>query len=164
MNKGVLAIFGYTSDSSAYTLKTYANLYKYPFITMSSPSNKIYEQLERKTLVNDENNDGYLNQEITNETQSINNDEETVSEIKSEKDDIGHYKTLNINEEEILEADEYQINMAPDMIPLLVSLLKYNRWKSVFYLYNYQGGLKIIYYVGYLEFAVGDKIAKSSTC
>lgn len=39
----------------------------------------------------------------------------------------------------------YQFFMHPDLVPLLISLTKYHRWKSVYYLYNNQEG-NLIYY------------------
>ena len=138
MGNGVLAIFGYTSASSSYTLQTYSNLYKYPFISMSSPTYKFYEQLGGKKNSKEENE--FFSDEMENQSQFKNDEDEIVSVSNDESSELSRLTNLNNRDESGLEVEEYQINMAPDMIPILVSLLKYNRWKRVYYLYNYQEG------------------------
>jgi hypothetical protein len=34
----------------------------------------------------------------------------------------------------------FQITIHPDMVPVLVSLIKYSRWKSIYYIYNHEEG------------------------
>ncbi len=129
MEKGVLGIFGYTAASSAYTLKTFANLYRVPFISLSPPISKYHNKMERKF------EDSYEEIESSNEPQS---------EIESSKRDADS-KLIEASElttnTESSNIEEYQLNMYPDMIPLLVSLIKYNRWKTMYYFYNYEEGL-----------------------
>lgn len=130
MERGVLAVFGYTSASSAYTIKTYTNLYKLPFISLSHP---IYKY--RETLPNRFNNfDLRSADEANNEIGSVYNPEFEDTDEKPPLD------TGYLFEDKNNLSPDYQINMFPDMVPLLVSLIKYNRWKSVYYVYNHEEG------------------------
>ena len=142
MGKGVLAIFGFTGAESAHTLKTYANLYKFPFISLSPPTNNRYEQLRKKNSVISEHENEYQLDERRREVESVIENETENNRDTLNVNDISDQRNSNNLESSInSEVEDYQINMFPDMIPLLVSLLKYNRWKSVYYFYNYQEGV-----------------------
>ena len=112
MNKGVLAIFGFSTGSSAYTLDAYANLYKVPFISLSEPIDKKIQNFKTE---NADSNHEQLNQKKN----SRKRDKDFNEEYEEDASDFSTDDILN----------EYQINMFPDIVPLLVSLIKYNRWK-----------------------------------
>ena len=142
MEKGVLGIFGFTGAASAHTLKTYANLYKYPFISISPPTNNRYEQIRKKKSVFNEFENEFQEDErqlnsrdVENAVENENNYDPSNSKEMAAQKNSNFFESTNNSE-----VEDYQVNMFPDMIPLLVSLLKYNRWKSVYYFYNYQEG------------------------
>ena len=145
MENGVLAIFGFTGASSAHTLKTYANLYKFPFISISPPTHNHYEQAKKKNS----NFDEYEADE-RQEDEGLRDTENAIGKEKSNDTSDKNMNVDNKNSNNIegsngVEVEDYQVNLFPDMIPLLVSLLKYNRWKSVYYFYNnHEGSLEII--------------------
>ena len=133
MNKGVLATLGFTNGLSAYTLETYSNLYEVPFFTLSQP-NKKYNKIVRKIShpVNGEENLQFKQKKSLRKRQDEFNEEyeeDTSDTVNSE------------------DPNEYQISMYPDITPLLISLLKYNRWKTVYYIYNHPEGI-------YFEFQI----------
>jgi len=126
MNKGVLAALGFTNGLSAYTLETYYNLYEVPFFSLSPPNKKYNKIITRKTASTSEYENLQFNQKKSfkrREDEFYEEYEEDLNEIVSNED-----------------PKEYQINMYPDITPLLISLLKYNRWKTVYYIYNYNEG------------------------
>ena len=104
MKRGVVALLVHASSTAAYTVRTYANLYKLPFISLSHPIYKFENE----------------NKQDDNEDDVLTDDESTEKASNSD--------------------DQYVINMHPDMVPLLVALMKYNRWKSVYYVYNHEDG------------------------
>lgn len=116
MSKGVLAIFGQTSFSSAKTIESYANQYNLPFININHPKN----------IFNPEN-------EEKNTNINYNHFKPTASE---------NLKSNSIKNDKINQV--YQMFMHPNLVPLLISLTKYHRWKNVYYLYNnHEGELNI---------------------
>jgi alpha-glucosidase (family GH31 glycosyl hydrolase) len=144
MENGVLVIFGFTGVSSAHTLKTYANLYKFPFISISPPTNNHYEQTKKKNSnFNEYEADERQEDEALRDTENATEKENNYD--ASNKNIVDNKNSNNIEGSNNVEVEDYQVNLFPDMIPLLVSLLKYNRWKSVYYFYNnHEGLLKII--------------------
>lgn len=140
MSRGVLAIFGYTSASAAEAIKSYADFYQVPYISLTSA---VY----KKSLANDDSEDSDFHSimtensyESSNNTSLNENDQITIKsndEIDDELDDEITTQSINKN----VHLKNFQINMHPDIIPLLVSLIKYNRWKTIFYLYNNDEGL-----------------------
>lgn len=110
MSKGVLAVFGQTSFSSAKTIESYADRYNLPFININHPKN-------------------ILNQ----------NDKETITDF-----DYDQFKSSESENLKSISYDKkkqaYQMFMHPNLVPLLISLTKYHRWKNVYYLYNNQEG------------------------
>lgn len=128
MERGVLAIFGGINQDSAKSIKSFVNYYNIPFITWNNPSYKT--------------SDKYLDD---------NDNEFEMSEIKSlseseDYDDINYniereakIKQAKLQEKEGLR--NYLINMHPEMSSLLVSIIKYNRHKTIYYLYDHIGAL-----------------------
>ena len=55
-------------------------------------------------------------------------------EIKS-VDDLKKYNEVNS------QSKNFQIHMHPDMVPMLISLIKYNRWQIIYYVYNHDEAL-----------------------
>lgn len=113
MSKGVLAIFGQTTLASSESIRSFSNLYKIPFISLSHP---VYTKndIENQKISAD------FNDPVISDSSSISKENSTQNESKK--------------------SENFQINMHPDMVPLLVSLVKYNRWKSVYYIYNHAEG------------------------
>ena len=132
LEKGVLAIFGYTTALSAHALKTYVNLYKVPFISLSPPVSKYIKKTEVKDAIVDDE----IGFEFSNEVQMHSQIVKRSVHFESNSD---IFDRSNRGTDEA-----YQLNMFPDMIPLLVSLIKYNRWKTMYYFYNYEEGLDIV--------------------
>ncbi len=134
MSRGVVVIIGFTSSQTSATLKTYTNFHKIPFINLKSPVIN-YEETS-----NDEKREEI--DEIFRFTQNSNTDLQDIEEgnsdiqsttpkaLKQSKNEVKR------NEADRQLEDNFQINAQPDMVPLLISLIKYSRWEKVHYLYN----------------------------
>lgn len=55
-------------------------------------------------------------------------------EIKS-VEDLKKYNEMNS------QSKNFQVHMHPDMVPMLISLIKYNRWQIIYYVYNHDEAL-----------------------
>jgi hypothetical protein len=126
MNKGVLATLGFSNGLSAYTLETYSNLYEVPIILLSPP-NKKHNKYSPKQLTYD-----------TVENENLQFIPKKKFQRREEFDE--EYEEEAVENVADKFTNEFQINMYPDITPLLISLLKYNRWKTVYYIYNYPEG------------------------
>jgi hypothetical protein len=132
MSRGVLVIIGFTSSQTANTIKTYTNFHHIPFISLSPPIIDYQPQ-----NINDEIDDEQdFNIDFQDIESGLTQTELMTSTpiIKEEK-----IKKYEKDTEKSLE-NNYQINAQPDMVPLLISLVKYNRWKRVYYVYNHPEG------------------------
>ena len=133
MKKGVLALFGFSTAPSTYTLRSYANLYQIPVFSLSHQPSKYDEIIKNELVIETEN-------ELQN-SPKIETSKKSTYRIKKNADEYEYTDIAETPVEEIIE--EFQVNMFPDMIPLLVSLMKYNRWKMVYYIYNHEEGIQI---------------------
>jgi len=129
MERGVLAIFGGVSQASAKTIKSFVNYYNIPFITWNNPSYKASEHYL------DDNDNEY---EANNPTQDEEKDSDEYNE--SEYYVVEPPETTN---KPVVKAPEkenkinYLLNMHPELSSVLVSIIKYNRHKTVYYLYDH---------------------------
>lgn len=130
MEKGVLAIFAQTSSASSVSLKSFTNSYEMPFFSMSHP----YHEVEKMPDLLSTDDDS----SVSTVTKSLpeNND----SEDDQDDDSTSPEPTKAPIDDKQQELNNFQLNMYPDMVPLLVSLIKYNRWKTIYYVYNYDEG------------------------
>lgn len=126
MSRGVLAIFGPVIPESYNTLKTFSNSFHIPYITWDSP---IYEDEEPLQTENDV-------------------DDSTEDEIRT-KDEFVKKKIDVDNDDDNSEYDElltgsdisnFQLFLYPDISPMLIELIKQNRWKTLYYIYNHERG------------------------
>lgn len=122
MERGVLAIFGGISEKSVKAVQSFVNYHQIPFITWNNPS---YEDLERE---NDYDVYSY-NVEYNKDPIIFRNDEFDYQE-----------QTGNAIKQQTFNNTNYLINMHPDISAVLVSLIKYNRHKTIYYLYNHEAG------------------------
>ncbi|CAF0748574.1 unnamed protein product [Brachionus calyciflorus] len=121
MSKGILAIFGQTSHSLTEAIKSYTNRYKIPFISITHPRHKLDDKIQNSNQFNldlVQNENKLSSSENSDLNNSIKNDQEIINNTQN-----------------------FQIKMHPDMVPLLVSLIKYHQWKSIYYLYNNEEAL-----------------------
>lgn len=128
MSKGVLAVFAQTNTAASDALKSFTNSYQMPFITVTHP---IHEY-----AYSDENQ-----RERASENHSpsfpINTAEESISKISQQaKAEEDYQKTV-----EKKMSENFQFNMHPDLVPMLVSMIKYTRWKNIYYVYNHDEGI-----------------------
>ena len=137
MSRGALALFGWTAPSSTAALKTITDKYQVPLLTWSHPilkkaneSDHEYElESEEETSENEEPDHKYLftNSDLHKKYESV--------------DEITNLATLRkYNEIKNAHARNFQVHMHPDMVPMLISLIKYNRWKIIYYVYNHEEG------------------------
>lgn len=127
MSKGVLAIFGQTTLTASESIKSFTNTYKVPFISLAHPVSRIETKEKRP------GHSEYINPHLDH------NGFSTLGADQNQKENQYSGQTKSkFNSDESL--DNYQINMHPDMGPLLISLIKYNRWKFVYYIYNHDEG------------------------
>jgi hypothetical protein len=153
MSKGVLAIFAQSSPVSLNSIESFANLYKVPFITTLHPAykpdqvqdmyhekkNHYYDQ-EQVDESDDEDqysnqkdqNAGFENQENYNFMEKQNINSNTMTMNSNNENSFSHTKNENQN---------FHLTMHPDMVPLLVSFIKYSQWKTIYYIYNHDEAL-----------------------
>jgi hypothetical protein len=137
MNRGILGLFGHIDSDSDNALRAITNLYQMPFITWAPP---IYKYTKSEI------NHSKLNKKQQDQQ---NRDEEWFS------DDVADYHSPHVSPNKYssqynydhigTETDNdnqyYQINMYPDLVPVIVSLIKYNRWDRVYFFYNHNDAL-----------------------
>jgi hypothetical protein len=132
MSRGVLVIIGFTSSQTANTINAYTNFHKIPFISLSPP---VIDYQPPKIADNvDEIKD--FNIDLQDVELGLNQDElmtstPIIKEELTQQSDKDTEKSLE---------NSYHINAQPDMVPLLISLVKYNRWNRVYYVYNHPEG------------------------
>ena len=142
MSKGVLAIFGFTSSSVADTIKTYTSMHNIPFISLSHPVLK-YRSHATELLQNDDsdmNDGGGSGNSQPSSSSASSSSYGGGGGGNSESNEIGE---MMVSNEPIQENVNFQLSMHPDMVPLLISLIKYNRWKRIFYVYNHDEGMSV---------------------
>ena len=119
MERGALAIFGEADLATSNSLRSFVNYYNVPFFTWSYPAFNDFnvDYIEKKSDLETVVNDNY---ESSNKAKKL----ETNKIIKNSGD------ALN-----------FLLNMHPSFTPALVSLIKYNRWQTVYYIYDHDEGL-----------------------
>lgn len=121
MSRGVLAIFSNINTASHETLKTFTGFYEMPFITMTHPVHKYdYRPLSQTSI-------DYSNFDDVNRP---------VPEVQSDE----QVSSASVSSKKSNASETFLLNMHPDMVPLLVSMIKYNRWKNVYYIYDHEEG------------------------
>jgi hypothetical protein len=117
MERGALAIFGEADLSTSNSLRSFVNYYNVPFFTWSYPTLNDFnaDHIEKKSELETEANENYENR----------------------------FKKLEINKARKNSDDalNFLLNMHPSFTPVLVSLIKYNRWQTVYYVYDHDEGL-----------------------
>jgi hypothetical protein len=130
MSKGPLAIFGHWTTGSKNSIETYSNFYNVPFLSWS-PS--IYKH---------ESNEENLEKEAFVEQANVDNPDGDFSNennyMKSSQANLHHVQDHFVSDS--VEKPSFQVNFHPDLVPLLISLIKYNRWKTIYYIYNHEEG------------------------
>ena len=121
MERGVLAIFGGISEASSRSLQSFVNFYNIPFFAWNSPTYKTTE-----TYLDENDNEYDLNGKFEQQM------EELVASPKANQDSIENVEPK--------EENNYFINMHPEIAPVLISLIKYNRHKTIYYMYNHDFG------------------------
>jgi hypothetical protein len=166
MSKGVLAIFSQSNAISLNSIHPFVNLYKMPFVSTSHPTYKNYKNLEP---YNYEYKHEPVTINPADAAKKEDDDDDDDNGSAGEKDANEHYDTENhlskhlemINQahlntptivDDIISPDDgngndggenksnFQLTIHPDMVPVLVSLIKYSRWKSIYYIYNHDEG------------------------
>jgi hypothetical protein len=150
MSRGVLSIFGATTTTSAATLKSLVNSHKMPFFTWSHPYKyKLNEIDERDVHDNEPDVDHDTLGSSKSSSAAANNHHHQYHHSSQNSNEIyfnelgGELKTLKdlrrYNEMRS-QPKNFQIHMHPDMVPMLTSLIKYNRWQTIYYVYNHEEG------------------------
>ena len=112
MERGVLALFGETSMLSLDSLKSFVNTYNIPFFTWTYPNLNYVDFFDTK---------------IDSET-TVDSTDELADSISSKPN------------EPPKEESNYLLNMHPSLTPLIISLLKYHRWETIYYIYDNDEG------------------------
>ena len=128
MERGVLAIFGGISDKSAKAVQSFVNFHQIPFITWNNPSYR------NNNLKDNEMDSDY-------EMDNFNEDDDNKDPIVFRKDQDFTQNVVDNKQADSLNETNYLINMHPDISSVLVSLIKYNRYKTIYYLYNHEAAL-----------------------
>jgi hypothetical protein len=127
MERGVLAIFGGIPEESVESIKSFVNFHHVPFIAWNNPP---YES--EGADVSDEE-DTEIREFDTDEES-----EETELARKRAKATTLAAKTNipNSSQETVAQAHSYFLNMYPEISSVLISIIKYDRHKTVYYLYD----------------------------
>lgn len=123
MERGVLALFGETSMLTSDSIKTFVNSYNIPFFTWSYPNLKYSDFFDLNKIENDQS---VIGLDSSTDLQDASSAKPSQSNKSNEtaKDDY-----------------PYLLNMHPSFTPLLISLLKYHRWETVYYIYDNDEGI-----------------------
>ena len=144
MSRGSLAIFGSTKLTSMETVKSMTDKYNIPFFSWSF-------FVQNKEEINQR-----FNQQIVNKVQiqigTSENDTIKLSKRgvnfqpanyeKGEYENSDYSKSILYfkNKNKRISREPRQLYLRPNIAPVLIETIKYYRWKSVFYLYNYEQG------------------------
>ncbi len=166
MSKGVLAIFSRSNAISLNSVHSFVNLYNMPFVSTSHPTYKNYKNLEPYNYEYKHEGTSSTNPDVSQDL-SKKNDNDNNDDDDDDKDENDQFNTENhlskhleminqahlnkptivddiITSEANNDASEvksnFQLTIHPDMVPVLVSLIKYSRWKSIYYIYNHDEG------------------------
>lgn len=135
MERGVLAIFAESNIPSSESLSSFVNFYNIPFFTWSYPNKK-----------NEELNDKKFEAESTSSHDALTTDYSQDYYLTSTKPKIDDQKASQQEEEDSNEVN-FLLNMHPSYTSVLISLIKYNRWQTIYYLYNHDEGKLLKYLI-----------------
>lgn len=127
MERGVLAIFAEASVQSSESLRSFVNYYNIPFFTWSYPDTKENDFFDKKS---DSEND--LNNADVTTTDSV----ETLDYLTTARPNLQKSKQIENKQDE----KSFLLNMHPSLTSVLISLIKYNRWQNIYYVYNHDEG------------------------
>jgi len=136
MSRGVLAIFGsFSSSFSINAIRSITNHYDLPFISISNvPRRGYYEQLKsdyeirNKLLTNTTNNYKDIIMNVVNKQSEFIKDNNRTNELNV---------TSNFTHS--------QLYMRPNIIPVLIELIKHYKFSTIYYIYNYESGMQFVY-------------------
>lgn len=142
MSKGVLAIFSYSNTFTQNSIDSMLNSYRVPFISVMHPFNNeapaTLNQVEHGANKDESSHviESILGKHAINEVigsvTTTPEQQAKSSTDQKEADDAGNERPKSPNS---------HLSIHPDMTPLLVSLIKYSRWSSIYYVYNHKEGL-----------------------
>jgi hypothetical protein len=139
MSRGVLAIFGsFSSSSSINIIRSITNHYDLPFISITNvPRRGYYEQLQsdyeiRNKLLNNSTSNNYKDiiMHVVNKQSEVIKDNNRTNELNV---------TSNFTHS--------QLFMRPNIIPVLIELIKHYKFSTIYYIYNYESGMQFISFV-----------------
>ncbi len=140
MERGTLAIFGGISSASSKSIKSFVNFYNIPFITWNEPSYKLYDN-----YLEENDNNKYTDESSTTKSSVQSEYEQNLESIDNvltkNKDTQINSKANNDNDSNFKMNSNFLINMHPEISPVLISFVKYNRHRIIYYLYNHESGL-----------------------
>lgn len=167
MSRGVLAIFSNIETSSYETLRAFTSHHEIPFVTMTHP-------IHEYTYASDNDNDNESDRSVIDPTLPSFGPESSDDgsfiqhssvwqddERKDARHDSNGARTMGGATSQIgsshanhANKESFLLNMHPDMVPLLVSMIKYNRWRNIYYVYDYDEALNRL--EGLFEFQIKD--------
>ena len=157
MSRGVLAIFGATNKASFQIIKSLTNKYNVPFISWSTyytdPAT-LYSDLD-KLIVQHKKSEEKLPEieDHTNEKRSVNfkpsrtDYEYSYGSEYESKDPVSTGIEYLKNMKRDVKIEEKQLYLRPDFGPVLIELIKYYQWPTVFYIYNHELGIQFFLYL-----------------
>jgi len=139
MTRGPFVIFGTSEWSTLNTLRSFTSFYNIPYVTWS--------YLDRKPFytINQMKN---LNMKKIDDQKSFASSYEKIF-LRREDYDLVEQKSLikiqnqstNMNSNKL---SSYQLFLKPDLVPVLIELIRFYDWKQFYYIYNYENGSNII--------------------
>lgn len=160
MSKGVLAIFSNIETSSYETLKAFTSHHEIPFITLTHPIHEYSYLFENDKSMPGPASSGFGYDSSDDPYESNTNNRLTSSapvsssSLPSSWTTYGAARTNEGTNSGVSSKESFLLNMHPDLVPLLVSMIKYNRWKNIYYVYDHEEALNRL--EGLFEYQIKD--------
>lgn len=150
MSRGSLAIFGSTKLGSMETVKSMTDKYNIPFFSWSffvQNKEKLNQRLEK--IVNKAQNkksakSGNSTQKLTKRNANFH----PAQYEKGEPDKSDYSKSILYfkNTKKRMNREPRQMYLRPNIAPVLIETIKYYRFRSVYFFYNYEQGFCFFFF------------------
>jgi hypothetical protein len=134
MTRGPFVIFGTSEWSTLNTLKSFTNFYNMPYVTWSYLDRKPFHTINQIKHLNMKKNDNQKSFSNSYEKIFLRREDYDLIEQKS-LIKIQNHSNINSNK-----PSSYQLFLKPDLVPVLIELIRFYGWKQFYYIYNYENG------------------------
>lgn len=156
MNHGALAVFSNIETSSYETLKSFASFHEIPFITMTHPIHEYNYMSSSSPYDSNHEEDDRSSRGGSSSMDSSLSNFDAFDDVFDEKRASWQQRTKTEDDSMIIDSkdklsssslprESFLLNMHPDLVPLIVSMIKYNRWKNIYYIYDHEEGIYLFF-------------------